>query len=525
MSVARTIPCKNFEVKSVSRPFSFFNFYDEKIGDCRPMRKILTQARLSHAKSLVIEKIPLSDDMEYENQNLSAATANKRDSFKGSQVLRISFFRRRIRNTSPGDIKYCNNKDFIGYAIVKMDSFGKRRKDCRVYESVMTPNESYNTFIHSANTFEIKIYGHRFEVTGCVYAQQNAITNVCAHTALVTLLSSTQRDNMVTSNMINKELGIDFSKQTFGKEGLTADQITDVIKNHGMKYFGFKEPPKSAGAGFRFERYLYSSVESGFVGLLGFELQTSHRSKKSQNHVVPVIGHTFEPNAWISDAEHLYFKIKKTIKYFPSYSWAASLIIHDDNFGSYYCLPLRYFDVEHIKIQFYVGTLPKKVPSDPVAIEPIADRFLAEIVGELAKYDLRRVKWLQRLRDHAQNREIVLRTLLIAREEYLRFLTHDSDWGGRRLSEGSLRFFSKYLPKQFWMTEVSIPHLYAGNMRKLGEILLRSDLQFRPQQELDRSLFLLARLPACYAVVSEKKKAPFDFFKTGIAGHTSLYGK
>lgn len=525
MSVARTIPCKDFEVKSASRPFSFFNFYDERLGDCRPMRKILTQARLSHVKSLVIEKIPLSDDIKYENQDLSVGTAKKRDSFKGSQVLRISFFRRRIRKTNPGDIKYCDNNDFIGYAIVKMDTFSKRKKDCRVYESVMTPNESDNSFIHSANTFEAKIYGHRFEVTGCVYAQQNAITNVCAHTALVTLLSSTQRDNTITSNMINKELGIDFSKQTFEKEGLTADQITDVIKNHGMKYFGFKEPPKNAGAAFRFERYLYSSVESGFVGLLGFELQTSRRLKKKPNHVVPVIGHTFEPNAWISDAEHSYFRIKRTIKYFPSYSWAASLIIHDDNFGSYYCLPLRYFDMEHIKIQFYVGTLPKNISSDPVAIEPIAHRFLAEIVGDLAKYDLRRIKWLQRLRDHAQDQEIVLRTLLIAKEEYLRFLKHDSDWSGRRLSEGSLSFFSKNLPKQFWMTEISIPHLYAGNMRKLGEILLRSDLQFRPQQELDRSLFLLARLPACFAVVSEKKKTSFDFFETKMAGHTSFYRK
>lgn len=84
--------------------------------------------------------------------------------------------------------------------------------------------------------------------------------------------------------------------------------------------------------------------------------------------------------------------------------------------------------------------------------------------------------------------------------------------------------YKKFLPNSFWMVEISIPELFSTDRRKLGEILIRSDVAIKPKIQPDWSLFLFARLPACFAFVNSNQNE-FEFFPHSVKRHSTVYSQ
>ena len=79
-----------------------------------------------------------------------------------------------------------------------------------------------------------------------------------------------------------------------------------------------------------------------------------------------------------------------------------------------------------------------------------------------------------------------------------------------------------------WVIEVSVPHLFPANERKLGEIVLNGLRKLDPgkdyEQEADFSLFLMARLPGTYFFLTAVNQygPTFASMTNGMTSHTEV---
>lgn len=362
MSIARKIASRSIDIIDIRRPFSNFTFCENKFDDLPTIKRILSLSRTHKCKTMVIENIPLSDELIRENNDLKKIETV---SFKKGNAFRVSFFNKLLPSISPEQINLFEDQNFIGYAIIKENIFKDNSKKYITFESVLKPSPYSYSFIPTVNTFVVRVGGKEFKVSGSVFSQQNTLTNQCAHSALRTVLSSAKYDVIVPPHVINDILNI--TPKSPSDSELFDNHIKEVLKYKGFDYFEYKID-KSIKHRIKklvsFPKYLYASIESCYTGLLGFSLKSD--GHKGENHLVPVVGHTFNPDMWVPNADQLYFKSGK-MRYVPSESWAGSLIIHDDNCGSYYSLPLKYLNTNNLK--FCLGTKLKKYKSDPIEIE------------------------------------------------------------------------------------------------------------------------------------------------------------
>lgn len=110
------------------------------------------------------------------------------------------------------------------------------------------------------------------------------------------------------------------------------------------------------------------------------------------------------------------------------------------------------------------------------------------------------------------------------KSSYIKQLSQMESWEGEKIDKKMINMYNKFLPNSFWMVEVSIPELFSANRRKLGEILIRSDVVIKPEIQPDWSLFLFAHLPACLAAVNSNQNK-FEFFPHSIKSHSALYSQ
>ena len=89
------------------------------------------------------------------------------------------------------------------------------------------------------------------------------------------------------------------------------------LKADGVDYLRDGAHEESFMRDFPYRKFLYSGVESGVGGLLGFNCGGDSR------HIIPVFGHTFNKDTWASDAESAYFQVGSGLCYMPSRSSPA----------------------------------------------------------------------------------------------------------------------------------------------------------------------------------------------------------
>ncbi len=459
---------------------------------------------------MLIEELDESDCALLREEN--AALRVRRAEYQGSTVHRLAFWSC-LPETTP------ESGDLIGYAIFKSDRFSDEG-DPRdhIYEAVMRPirNEPQNNFIHCRRNYTVRTEPGEYTVQGVLYSQQNDLTYVCAHAALRSALSSLVPAADVSYGRMNELAGIDHSAHRVGGAdgGLSPDQMESIVT--GVGYHCEKivhEPKLGHSLPTEFQRDLYGFIESGYPALMGFELTDPIPSAAPpERHIISVVGHTFNEDTWVPEAQRAYFGDE--LSYFSSESWLSTYVVHDDNFGPYFCMPRHFLKKDNFRI--ILGLLPQRI--EPGATDAEAAgfeylRIIAEIVPRISQ------DWYDRFAVFTRLNLLVLRTFLTDRSSYLRHLETLRSWEGDRLERERIEELTDLLPECFWMIEASAQELFNASRRKFGEILLSCTTSV--PEPLNFSLFLAARLPGL--IFTQDSSSVIEPKPTVLRGHTRLF--
>lgn len=456
----------------------------------------------------MVERIVESDCTLLAEEN--RALAVRLPDFNGSTVTRFSFFKGETES-APGE--------FLGYAIFKQDRHASEEFG-HVYEAVMKPPRGrlQNNFVHCMRSYDVVCALGKFAVRGVLYAQQNDATFVCAHVALRTLLSTLLPAQDVDYVTISRLAGVDHAapasrvgaRQSERGRGLGPLQIESVLRGVGLESdLATHEPGLTDAelpAGIEFQRLLYGHLESGTAALLGFELAPDP-SGASSRHIIPVLGHTFNEDLWVPEAERQYFDHNRG--YFPSESWLSTWVAHDDNFGPYVCLPRHYLG--RARFRLLVGCQRRDVSRPAEIAEAFAYDFASKLAAEMGDAD---PAWLARFAAFGRAGLLVLRTFVVEKLLYREHLAEIRDKENFDLEEANRETFLAALPDRFWLVEFSAPELFPASRRKFGDVIVHPDDTVAPERAI-----VGARLPGFLLFRDGDTWTPR---KTRLAGHTEI---
>jgi len=519
----------SLDIVPIARPFSNFDFVDREFAGLASVRRVFSQIRLHGGKTMVVEELDVSnaDDLREENEDVKKRCS----SITSSRVRRLSFFgksfstRRGLHSTS--------GKRFLGYAIIKEDFTRGTARSRRIYESVVPPSRRQNNFIRGAQRWRCRAGGITYRTIGYLYAQQNNMTNVCAHVACRTVAAGFHGSGDMTYREMNDLPGIriDHVSRT-AADGLRSDQMVEILEAAGARcVVGDYTQPKPGIEPPPFQKYLYGSIESGFPAIVCFA------TAGGSYHAVPLFGHTFNEDTWVPRAEHSYFRVGGDTAYIPSESWLSTFVAHDDNWGSNYCIPRRFLHTrrdceiwpegarpcptESECVAYVIATLPKATRVNSIDAEVIAADYLFGMLPQLPGLS---GPWQHRLCLYARSNLLVLRPILIESGAYARHIKRVTDWNGNRVRRELIDDLKSLPDGPLWMVELSVPELFSANRRKVAEVLLRADVS--PSHRRDVRSFLLARLPGYFALYKGggAGSPTYRFIPSGIQGHVELFG-
>lgn len=408
------------------------------------------------AKTVVVEDGLSRADVREELDLLSESIGSGCE----AQATVLSFFSRRL---TIDEISAVDANALIGQAVVIACGNASPRR-LYVYEAILrTPatfddatgfTDLLNNYIHSSAEYDLNVANRRFTVRGVYFCQQNATTSVCAHASLRMAVNSMQVSSRISTASINKELAL-----TPPYPGLRLDQIHAVLAARGLVPIIYNVKGKDPVAP------LYSVIESGSPALLVFSTGTP------VDHVVTIFGHTLNSDEWHPRGIPAY-QGPSSAKFYSSSSWADHFLIHDDNFGPYFCLASSSFlGSSAVKPKLVIGLLPADIKLAPMVAESIAAAFLQEALTQIGSGASQSAWWqLMATEDH----KYVFRTTMMSRADYANHISSVADHRGIRAASAESQVLSG-LPEQFWVCEYTLPDLYTGNKTKLGEVLVRSD--------------------------------------------------
>jgi hypothetical protein len=404
----------------------------------------------------------------------------------------------------------------INYRAPGCDNF----TDTYIYEALVAPpshrtdngdvRRLLNNFISPDGEYRRTILGREFVLHGIYYAQQNGKTHVCAHACLRMALNSIGVcDPPISSSEINKKLQI---APPF--DGLSLGQMATVISSiDGVKasIVNCEQLPLP-----NFLSILAAIVESGHVALLSFKTGIGEREdeRDSIDHVVMVFGHTRNSDEWHPEAIPAYSGPQST-PYYPSSFWIDHFLIHDDNFGPYFAFSSRALEFDpKVKARWIVALHPIWPTVRPDYAEGAAAVLLANFLPSLAPHG--RGPWFEMMTQTTLR--YVLRTILIDRENYLEHIRGSKSHDMSVLTQEEISLLGE-LPDRFWMVEVSLPQLYAGNRSKLGEVLIDALNEPSPN-DLATSLLAL-RLPSI--LVKRSEDATMRLYPLSMFAHSPIF--
>lgn len=542
---ARIARAESTEIIHLERPFSNFDFVESRFGNLWPLRRILSQVRQLGGKTMVFERIDGAEDIREENEDLRSLVP----SFNKTATSRLSFFTRTVG--TPVGISDLAPDDFIGFAIIKDDRVPRikgvsasGRRVARVYESALRTSRHENNYIRGAPTWECRAGTKRFPISAYLYAQQNGITNCCAHVALRTAAARFHSGGDVSYRMINEWVAKARGKKRWQDcaihEGLDKKEVVGFLEHVGARCF-VGDFTLTREAVVPFQKYIYGSVESGYPAVVAFTVPGAGQRQADQpvGHAIPVFGHTFNEDIWVPNADSSYFRIGAETEYLPSELWVSMYLCHDDNWGSNFCIPRRYLYTRRFCasipggpdlcpetpecVATVIGCLPRNVKASPIQAEAIAADYLLKMLPRIPR---KCGPWAERLKYYADEKlnRAILRPILVTGQQYTDHLGKVRDWDRSRLKSHLTAVFDAVSEDHFWMVELSVPELFSANRRKVGEILLRSDVD--PGQKRDFRMFVFARLPGYFAFLKgdDPSKPQYEFVPTGLRGHVELYG-
>lgn len=462
------------------------------------------------AKAVTIESALSRPEIREELDDLDAAGGPGGE----AEAFRISFFREHldglasVASVDPGSL--IGQATLINYRSPSSPDFSHSY----LYEAIFcaphlivdsekqTPVDLLNNYYHSQRDFEVTVAARTFIIRGVYYCQQNAVTSVCAHACLRMTLNTASSRPLVTNRWINTLLG-----KSPPLDGLQLQEVQTVLAARGLRQSTYR----FHGANNRIDYIptLYSIIESGFPALLVFST-----SSHGTDHVISAFGHTLNSDEWHPQAQNAYAG-PSSAPYYSSSNWSDHFLIHDDNFGPYFCFARDSLSTQMaMQPKWVIGLFPTEIIVAPLVAEGIASALWKSLLPQLQSDP--RSPWLDYILSKPYT--YVMRTLLLSKDEYLRHLRESKSHDGSAMTEGETNWFLD-LPDQFWMTEITLPSLYTGNKSKLAEILISSTERVDVNRPF--GLFLGMRLPA--TVVRMGQSGTAEAAGSSLIGHSPLY--
>jgi len=466
--------------------FSFYRYIDGHVADQggeRTLHRIFSLMRKMGVLCVAEEELARMGELETE---VAAVEKRCRESVD-LKAWRFSFFKCPVHSKL---LSYVRDSDFLGYAVLLDLGLPDGTHTTYVYESIVAQpafkkgteqicGEALpNHYIHCVRLYSCWVAENRFTIYGSFFSQQNGLTHVCAHAALRWLLNNLpeRAEAILSYEDINRNLGIDHTSRKVGQyaddvsaAGLSIQDLIRVIKAYNYRYI-LADFEAAGGRRQPYWRFVYSMLESGYPVLIFFTAENAR-------HVICAIGHSLNSDIWDAEA-HLAYAGAPPSQYLSTSSWVDHFVIHDDNYGMYFCMPIKALSPPTtsggpFEVTGALGIVPTEVGLDPLPAEFYASFILGIILQE---DDLPNpCYWLGRLKREFfyQGRYVVLRTLLVSRAGYEKHVGEMEDAAGNFLLryEKALLFQQLRNNNHFWMTEVSLTDLYTANKHKLGEVL------------------------------------------------------
>jgi hypothetical protein len=491
-------------------PPGFSFFFDLIRRECNglmhaPLHRICSLMRKMGVQCFVREELLNNAEINEEKTAVVARTRGATD----LKAVRLSFFRE-----FPGSGKWqaVAEKELLGYAVVAALTLPDGTRRCYILEAVTRVPSLWvadaggtvraeivtNYYVHCCRDFETVIgtakENRGLRVTGSFFCQQNDLTHVCAHAALRMGINSSPAFGgpKLTNKQVNDLLGIDHRTRKVGRYppepvsiGLSTPEILHVVQQMGWEAH---VADFVANPAIDYEDFIYPMIESGFPTILGIHNPVTA-------HVLAVLGHTLNTDRWTPEARHGYgaFPISP---YISTSAWTDHFIVSDDNFGMYVTLGTE--SIRNLLIPKYnpnlhaslaIGLVPSGVTITGYAVEQVTALLASKIIKLTSATPANR--WMLMLQEPGQ--KLVCRTMLSEKAQYVEAMKNALDERGQRLNAREVQMLESSLPTRFWLTEITVPHLYSGNKRKLGDII--SSASVTPQQYQSGEMIQFCWLP------------------------------
>ena len=505
----------------ITKNFSSFKFIEDCfLSEVPALHRCFSLGRSFEAQTLVLEELDIAGTgiIKEENDELLQLFPD----FKPLGLLRLSFWRSKLKKTS--DLGKADPGELIGYAIIKQDCVPSQSyNEWHVFEAVFLKYIHKHNYIPDGVEYSVLIGLQKFKIPGVLYCQQNGLNKSCAHVALRTLLSRMWPALPLSYSIMNQIARTSYSENDIYMpcNGLHVNQIRAILDHFQVGYhdIDYEEAASERRTDTPYQKLLYPGIESGCGGLLGFNM--SGPEAGDSLHIIPFFGHTFNKDTWVPDADAAYFNVGWG-RYIPSESWTSSFIGHDDNFGPNFCIPRLYVKKENVC--YVVELLKPKVKYGGMIAEAYSLQFLQSF---LSSPDMNHDSnpWLLRLYKATINEQrVVLRTLSVSRETYLRHWSEVKDWDGNRENGNIIKSLQSELPETLWIVEISLPQLFPANERKIGEIVMDALKKNDLSKDIDFSLFLLVRLPdRFYTIRGQNQYGPsFVSYPSNLKSHVPV---
>jgi len=524
------------KLTSCDPPFSFYQLVDELAAQPtanfanarRPLHRFFSLMRKMSVRSFLREKLQLNAELVEEQDMLVSATGNA----VAVEATRITCFNSRSASLgwSPEELP---DSSLLGYAVV-ISAKATNFQMSHVYEAIVRPpmlliapngrdlfpSAVSNYYIHNAR-LETTSIGPRtasriLPIRGSYFAQQNAITHVCAHAALRMAVNSSPLFSArpkLTNKNINDCLKLQLRDVP---KGLTHMDMKQVIESIGgaVQIANFYIKPSM-----EYDHFVYPLMESGcpvILNVRGQSFSVPHTPQSQEIvHALAIMGHTLNTDRWEPEARGGYGSYHRET-YVPAAAWTDHLIINDDNFGMLVTLPtdcLRNLLIPDKNPGLHaaeaVGIVPKEVKLGGLLAEEWATSVFVRLIDPVKQFNPVPY-WLDRL----VKGPLACRTTLQTRDQYISHIEAMTKLLGKIL-EPALKTELQALPYWLWISELTLPQLYTANRHKIADVILNAEAD--EKMHSSGASLLAMRLPGYWGFWHTKKNYSFP-----VTGHTAL---
>lgn len=545
---------KNPRLHKPSSLYDLIESYCQSKDNRNVVHRLCNLARKMDVRAIIVEDITIDDE---EIRPEIIALEKYFDKTIKAIAYRFTFINKFIDKLE--NVKELSDENFLStFILINIETNAERDEwKSYVYKAVVVPPrlpaKKYgklpllNNYLHIYKTFRCQVsysVGKFFEfsIRGNFFCQQNNITSVCAHASLCMVINNIEigLKKLIIPEDINEILNIDHIRFKFGitrNGGLEEEEINQVLKTFKLKFYliNYKAAEKDRRTrlkinGESYDKIIYKYLEGKHPVLLVFttkklKISDGTTGFQSDSHVVPVFGHTLNTDAWRPQAERAYREFQESrVKSISASSWVDHFIIHDDNFGMYFCLPVdslkkqtKFKDDPEFRAYYTIAIIPSEV-----ATYPWEPEYASQIVIDnlLQKFPRNLDKWYKRL---LEDKPWVIRTILMAKNEYKNSL-NCKDFDGNKYSEQDVQEILRNLPDYFWLSEISLPDLYVANKSKLVDFFYPCDNPETPyENEVTERLiksWIQARMPH---VLIQNNNGKLSIREISVGSHCPIF--